>query len=65
MTRRAVVRQADINRVIRGALQAGLPAGSFTVEVVDGIVRLLPLAANSPLDAAQDAEQRMKDAFGR
>lgn len=64
MTRRATVRQADVARVIGGALKAGLPAGSFTVEVVDGIVRLLPVAANEPLNVAEDMERRMKDAFG-
>lgn len=68
MTRRASIRQTDISRVVRGALAAGLPAGSFSIEVdaSSGNVRLLPIAANSPSDdAAQDAERRMREAFGR
>lgn len=64
MTRRAAVRQADVSRIVRGALKAGLPVGSFSVEVVDGVVRLLPVAANAPFDAADDAEKRMREAFG-
>jgi hypothetical protein len=64
MTARAQVRQADVARIVRGALKAGLPPGSFSVEVVDGIVRLLPVAANAPSDAASEAERRMKEAFG-
>ena len=65
MTASAKVKQADVARVIRGALSAGLPAGSFSVEVVDGVVRLLPLAANAPLNEADEMERRMRDAFGR
>lgn len=65
MTAPAKVKQADVARVIRGALSAGLPAGSFSVEVVDGVVRLLPLAANAPLNEADEMERRMRDAFGR
>lgn len=65
MTPRAAIRQADVARVIRGALRAGLPVGSFSVEIVDGVVRLLPIAANAPSDEAAEAERRMKDAFGQ
>jgi hypothetical protein len=64
MTARAQIRQADVARVVRGALKAGLPVGSFSVEVVDGIVRLLPIAANAPSDDAADMERRMREAFG-
>lgn len=49
MSARASVKQADVTRVVRGALAAGLPAGSFTVEVGDGIIRLLPVAAGEPV----------------
>lgn len=64
MTKRAEIRQADVSRVVRGAIRAGLPVGSFSVEVRNGVVRLLPTAANQPLNDADDMERRMKDAFG-
>lgn len=64
MTARARVKQADVSRVVRGALKAGMPPGSFSVEVVDGIVRLLPIAANAPSDPAADAARMMREAFG-
>lgn len=64
MTARASFRQADVTRLVRGALKAGLPVGSFKVVVENGHPTLLPLAANAPSDAAADAERRMKDAFG-
>lgn len=65
MTKRAVIRQADVARVVRGALAGGLPAGSFAVEVVDGAVRLLPIAANAPSDDADELSRRMREAFGK
>ncbi|MGQ3018766.1 hypothetical protein [Phenylobacterium sp.] len=61
---RRTPRQADISRVVRAGIKAGLPAGSFTIEVVGETVRLLPIAANSALNAADDAERRMREAFG-
>lgn len=64
MTRRAAVRQADVSRVVRGAVKGGWPVGSFSVEVVEGIVRLLPIAANAPFDEVADDEERMRRAFG-
>lgn len=64
MSRAAAVSQADVSRVVRGAIKGGLPVGSFTVEVEGGAVRLLPIAANAPLNAAQAAEKRMREAFG-
>lgn len=64
MTRRATVRQADVKRVVKGALDAGLPIGSFSVEVGDGVVRLLPTAANSPSNDDADLARRMREAFG-
>lgn len=64
MSRRAPFRQVDVARAVRGALKAGLPAGSFSVEIQEGAIRLLPIAANTPLDAASEDERRMRDAFG-
>lgn len=64
MTARAAFRQADVTRLAKGALAAGLPAGSFKIVVENGQLSLLPIAANTPSDAAEDAEQRMREAFG-
>jgi len=64
MTRRAAFKQHDVTRAIRAAVKAGLPPGSFSVEIHNGALRILPIAANQALDAAQDAEQRMREAFG-
>ena len=64
MTKRAAFRQADVTRLVRGALAAGLPVGSFKVAVENGAPVLLPLAANEPLDDAADAARRIREAFG-
>lgn len=64
MTAKARVRQADVARVVRGAVRGGLPVGSFKVVVEGDRVELLPVAANTPSDAAAEAERRMKEAFG-
>lgn len=64
MTARASFKQADVTRLIKGALSAGMPVGSFKVAVENGQPVLLPLAANESLDEAADLERRMKDAFG-
>lgn len=62
--RRAAVRTNDVARMIAGALKGGLPVGSFKVVVENGLPVILPLAANAPLNEAEDAERRMRDAFG-
>ena len=41
-------KRPSVASVIRAALKAGLPPGSFAVEVGDGIVRLLPANATAP-----------------
>jgi hypothetical protein len=64
MTRAADFRQADVTRLVRGALKGGMPLGSFRVGLEAGKPVLLPVAANEPSDAAADAERRMKEAFG-
>jgi hypothetical protein len=64
VTRRAAFKQSDVTRLVRGALKAGLPVGSFKVVVENGQPVLLPIAANEPSDAAADAERRMREAFG-
>lgn len=63
MTAPATIRQADVSRVIRAALKAGMPPGSFTVEVVGRTVKLLPIAANAPSDDAAEMQRRMREAF--
>lgn len=62
MSAKAIVSQADITRVVRGALKAGLPAGSFTVEVGDGIIRLLPV---SPAEAVASGSTPAREALAR
>lgn len=64
MTSRAAFRQSDVRRLVKGALAAGLPAGSFVVKVVGDELQLLPIAANPASDPAEDMERRMVDAFG-
>lgn len=64
MTRAAQFRQADVTRLVRGALKAGLPVGSFKVAVENGSPVLLPIADNEPSDGAAEAERRMREAFG-
>lgn len=57
MTCRVHVSQAQVTRVVRGALAAGLPMGSFTVEVGDGIIRLLPTMPGVALPSAESAAE--------
>jgi hypothetical protein len=64
MTARAKVKQADVARVVRGAIRGGLPVGSFKIVVEGGRVEVLPLAANAPSDDAAEMERRMRGAFG-
>lgn len=49
----AFPRQVDIKRAIRAAIAAGMAPGSFTVEIGDGSIRLLP-ANESRADAIND-----------
>lgn len=64
MTRRAAFSQADVTRLVRGAIKGGLPVGSFKVVVEGGKPVLLPIAANAPSDDASEMERRMREAFG-
>lgn len=59
MTKRAVFRKADLNRAAQVAKELG-----FEVRVEGATIRLLPIAANSPANAAEEAERRMREAFG-
>lgn len=60
MSKRAAFTKADLNRAVEVAKEHG-----FQV-IVDnaGTIRLLPVAANSPSDAA-DLSRRMREAFGK
>lgn len=61
---RVAFRQSDAARLIRAALAAGLPVGSFSVEIQGDRLRLLPAANDSAQGGAEDAERRMREAFG-
>jgi hypothetical protein len=65
VTKRAAFRQADVTKLIRGAVAGGLPVGSFKIVAEDGRLTLAPITATErELDDAADDERRMKEAFG-
>jgi hypothetical protein len=65
MTKRAPFKQSDVTRLIRGAIAAGLPVGSFKIVVEEGRLALLPVAANEPSDPYAESAKRIRKAFGR
>ena len=56
MSRRGAFSQTDVTRLIRGALAAGLPVGSFAVSVETDRLTLLPATPLDPLPSAHAAE---------
>lgn len=68
MTVRAAIRQADVRRAIRGALEgiraAGFSPDQFEIIHRDGETHLLPASGSKAPTEADDLERRMKDAFG-
>lgn len=56
MSRRAPFSQADVTRLVKGALAGGLPVGSFAVAVENDRLILLPANPVSPLAPAAEAE---------
>ncbi len=68
MSRRAVMRQAEVRRLFKGAVEGaravGWPDGSYRLKIVDGCVEVLPIAANGPSDDAADMAERIRRAFG-
>ncbi len=63
MSRRAPFTQLDVKRLVKGAIAAGMPEGSFLVKVTRDELQLLPIAANAPSDDAADMARRMREAF--
>ncbi len=61
-TRRPGLRRV-IEDVVGGALDGGMPVGSFKVVVENRTVTLLPIA-NEDDPHAGDAARRMREAFG-
>lgn len=64
MSGRAAFRQADVQRLVKGAIAAGMAAGSFKVVVENRTLTLVAAGAVDQVDPAQDVERRMREAFG-
>lgn len=64
MTTRARYSQADVSRLVKGAIKGGWPVGTFKVVVENGEPALVPVAANTSSDPAADAARRIREAFG-
>jgi hypothetical protein len=57
-------KQADVSRMIRGALAAGLVRDQFKLVFKDGELSLLPAIGSETSNLAEDTERRMREAFG-
>ena len=60
MTRPAPVRQADVARIVRGAIRGGLALGSFKIQVEGARVTLLPIGAASANPDAEDLDAEIE-----
>lgn len=56
MSKLASFRQVDVKRLMKGALDAGLPVDSFKIVVENGRLTLLPIAQLSPSPASPPAD---------
>lgn len=61
---RVAFKQADVTRMIKGAIAAGLSPASFKIVHRDGELSLLPAGATDVPSEEDDLERRMRDAFG-
>lgn len=59
MTARATFKQADLNRAVKAAVKRG-----WKVEIEGAKITLLPPGAETASSPANDAERRMREAFG-
>lgn len=64
MTRRVAFKQAEVTRLIKGAVAAGLSPADFKIVHRDGELSLLPANAADRPSEEDDLERRMRDAFG-
>lgn len=57
MTKRAVFRQSDVTKIVKGLVAAGVPVDGFEFIVEDARLRVLPTSgarAQRPADEADD-----------
>lgn len=59
MSRRAAYSQAEINRALKAALTYG-----YVVELVDGIIRFLPMKPSEAVAGSEDSETAWDKALG-
>jgi hypothetical protein len=64
MSRKAAFKQSDVTRLVKGAVAAGLPVGSFKIAVENGRLTLLPTEPSDALPSANDAEDAWDRALG-
>jgi hypothetical protein len=64
VTRRAAFKQSDVTRLVKGALAAGVPVGSFKIAVDNGRVELLPVSGADAQPPAGQADEDWDKALG-
>jgi hypothetical protein len=51
-------KQADVARLVRGAIDGGLPAGTFAIQLVNGLPTIMPIdqpVARTKVEPDEDA----------